>query len=93
LCISVLGLPDTPTLADWLTKNMKTGSNIGVDANLITYSEWRRINKEIKYKGVNLIPLDTNLIDRMWSDRPAVPANPVKPLNIKFTGTIRYFIK
>lgn len=69
---------------------MKTGSRIGVDANLITYSEWRRINKEIKYKGINLVPLDTNLIDRMWSDRPAIPSNPVKPLNIKFTGIINH---
>ncbi|XP_015369362.1 PREDICTED: xaa-Pro aminopeptidase 1 [Diuraphis noxia] len=81
-----MGLPDTSTLAEWLTKNMKAGSRIAVDANLITYSEWRRINKEIKYKGINLVPLDTNLIDRMWSDRPAIPSNPVKPLNIKFTG-------
>jgi len=85
-CVS--GLPDTSTLAEWLTKNMKSGSRIAVDANLITYSEWRRINKEIKYKGINLVPLDTNLIDRMWSDRPAIPSNPVKPLNIKFTGIV-----
>lgn len=88
LFLYLLGLPDTPTLAEWLTKNMKTGSTIGVDANLITYSEWRRINKEIKYKGVTLVPFDTNLIDRMWTDRPAIPSNPVKPLNIKFTGII-----
>lgn len=78
-------------MAEWLTKNMKSGSRIAVDANLITYSEWRRINKEIKYKGINLVPLDTNLIDRMWSDRPAIPSNPVKPLNIKFTGTKDYY--
>lgn len=65
---------------------MKAGSRIAVASNLITYSEWRRINKEIKYKGINLVPLDTNLIDLMWSDRPAIPSNPVKPLNIKFTG-------
>lgn len=81
-----MGLPDTQTLSEWLTKNMKTGSIIGVDANLITYNEWRRINKEIKYKGIKLLPLDTNLIDRMWSDRPAIPSNPIKPLNINFTG-------
>lgn len=84
-------MPDTLTLTEWLTKNMKTGSIIGVDANLITYSEWRRINKEIKYKGIKLLPLDTNLIDRMWSDRPAVPSNPIKPLNINFTGILNNF--
>lgn len=70
---------------------MKVGSIIGVDANLITYSEWRRINKEIKYKGIKLVPLDTNLIDRMWSDRPAVPSNPIKPLNINFSGVLNTF--
>lgn len=67
---------------------MKPGSKIGVDADLITYSEWRRINKEIKYKGIRLVALDTNLIDRMWSDRPAIPSNLVKPLNIKFSGIV-----
>lgn len=71
---------------------MKSGSRIGVDANLITYSEWRRINKEIKYKGINLVPLNNNLIDRMWSDRPATPSNPVKPLNIKFSGIVNYYV-
>lgn len=90
--VFVLGLPETPTLAEWLVKNMKTGSKVGVDASLITYSEWRRINKEIKYKGINLVPLDTNLIDRMWTDRPAIPANPVKPLNIKFTGIVNSYL-
>lgn len=90
--ILILGLPDTLTLTEWLTKNMKTGSIIGVDANLITYSEWRRINKEIKYKGIKLLPLDTNLIDRMWSDRPAVPSNPIKPLGINFTGILNTFL-
>lgn len=85
-----IGLPDTLTLAEWLLKNMKIGSRIGVDANLITYSEWHRINQEIKYKGINLVPLDNNLIDHIWSDRPVIPANPVKPLNIKFTGIVNY---
>ncbi|XP_050424258.1 xaa-Pro aminopeptidase ApepP isoform X2 [Adelges cooleyi] len=83
-----MGLPDTPTISEWLSKNMKPGSRIGVDANLITYSEWRRINKEIKYKGISLVPLETNLIDLMWSNRPAVPCNPVKPLNVKYSGKI-----
>jgi len=77
-------------MAEWITKHMVVGSKIGVDSNLITYSEWRRINKEIKYKGINLVPFDTNLIDRMWTDRPAIPSNPVKPLNIKYTGTVKY---
>lgn len=70
---------------------MKSGSRIGVDASLITYSEWRRINKEIKYMGINLVPLDNNLIDSIWSDRPATPANPIKPLNITFSGTVNHF--
>lgn len=69
---------------------MKVGSKIGVDASLITYSEWRRINKEIKYKDIHLVPFDSNLIDRMWTDRPAIPSNPVKPLNIKYTGNVKY---
>lgn len=86
-----LGLPDTLTLAAWLSKNMKSGSRIGVDASLITYSEWHRINKEIKYMGINLVPLDNNLIDHMWSDRPAIPSNPILPLDITFTGTVNPF--
>lgn len=84
-------MADTPTLGEWITKNMKNGSRIGVDANLITYNEWRGTNKEIKQKGIHLVPFDTNLIDRMWSDRPAVPSNPIKPLNIKFSGILHFF--
>jgi len=69
---------------------MVAGSKVGVDANVITYSEWRRIKKQIKYKDISLIPFNTNLIDRIWTDRPAIPSNPVKPLNIKYTGTVKY---
>jgi len=77
-------------MAEWITKHMVAGSKIGVDANLIVYSEWRRINREIKDKDISLIPYNDNLIDRIWTDRPAIPSNPVIPLNIKYTGTVKY---
>lgn len=33
-------LPTTPSINDWLVKNLSTGDKVGVDGRLVSYREW-----------------------------------------------------
>ncbi|KRT78593.1 Peptidase [Oryctes borbonicus] len=84
------GIPGTPTQGDWLSRNLPTGSKVGVDPNLLTYSKWMPLKSELEIAGHKLIPVEQNLVDVIWEDKPDVPCNPVKPLGIEFTGQSIY---
>lgn len=63
---------ETPT-AQWIVKNTKPGSVIGYDPWLHTPRQietWEKAGheKQIKFKAVD------NLVDRVWKDKPAFPA-------------------
>jgi Xaa-Pro aminopeptidase len=63
---------DTP-LADWLKANASPGWRIGYDPWLMTRSEARRIAKGLESVGAELVPVDQNLVDAVWRDRPEPP--------------------
>jgi Xaa-Pro aminopeptidase len=76
------GLPTTPTIDVWLARNMQAGTKVGVDPNL--YST--RAYTLLKNTGCAIEPIAENLVDLVWPDQPAVPSNPVIPLDVKYAG-------
>lgn len=48
---------------------------------------WSTLSSELEVHGLNLVPVNTNLIDAIWSDRPERPNNPLLTLDLKYTGT------
>ena len=52
--------------------NVFAGSNVGADPSLSNAKEWLDLQKLLlESVGLNLVPTDENLIDRVWSDKPA----------------------
>ncbi|GJQ83847.1 hypothetical protein Trydic_g5704 [Trypoxylus dichotomus] len=84
------GIPGTPTQGDWLSKTLPSGSKVGVDPNLLMYNKWMPLKSELETAGHKLVPIEQNLIDIIWEDKPSVPCNPVKPLGLEFTGKSIY---
>ncbi|KAF9457926.1 putative Xaa-Pro aminopeptidase P [Collybia nuda] len=80
------GLPDVPTWQDFLAKNLGPSTKIGIDATLISASDAETINKALSPKGSTLVPLEKNLVDAVWNDRPPRPHNPVFHLDEKYSG-------
>lgn len=80
------GLPATPSQGDWLCKNLTKGSLVGVDPKLYTYNKFFPLQSKLEATGHKLVAVHTNLIELIWSDRPARPTNPIKPLTRNFTG-------
>ncbi|MGA7115946.1 MAG: aminopeptidase P family protein [Hyphomicrobium sp.] len=65
-------------LTEWLTAHLADGAIVGFDPWLHTAGEIRRLESQLKPKGLKLKPLSRNLVDRAWGkERPASPQNPV----------------
>lgn len=69
-----------------MSKTLPAGSKIGADPQLVTYFNWVPLKTELEQAGHKLVPVPINLIDSIWLDKPKRPANPVKPLPLKFSG-------
>lgn len=82
------GLPDTPTMAQWLQKNCKSGERIGVDANLMSTRAWQLLATAFENQGCIMTAVKENLVDMVWDDQPSQPANPVITLDVQFAGKL-----
>ncbi|TDE41062.1 aminopeptidase P family protein [Antarcticimicrobium sediminis] len=72
-------------LADWLVEQLPQGGRVGYDPWLHTVAEIERSSAALDGTGIEMVRSD-NLVDRIWSDQPPVPMQPVKPHPIEFAG-------
>jgi Xaa-Pro aminopeptidase len=61
----------------WIKKNVKAGMKIGFDPWLHTHDGTKRLEEACASIGASLVAVDSNPIDSVWSDRPAIPLAPV----------------
>lgn len=82
------GLPDTPTMAQWLQKNCKAGDRIGVDARLLSTRTWNSFVSAFDNQGCIMTAVKENLVDMVWDDQPAQPKSDLIALDVKFAGKL-----
>ena len=70
----------------WLENNVSKGAKIGYDPRLFTPDAISSFENVAKTNGFELIALDKNPIDLIWSDRPAFPSALMKPHSTQFAG-------
>lgn len=80
------GLPDTPSQAEWLVKELPVNGIVGVDPYLMSSETWKPIYKTLKESGHMLVPVIQNLVDLVWDDRPSPPQNPIIVLPDSYAG-------
>ena len=80
-------LVDNPP-AKWLAKNASAGMRIGFDPWLHTISEAASLRKALETAGAELVPVAANLVDTIWTDRPAPPVGTVEIQPIGFAGEL-----
>ena len=61
----------------WLTGRLKQGDRIGYDPWLMTVAEVRRFSEACTSAGAELVAVEGNPIDAIWTDRPAPPVGAV----------------
>lgn len=69
-------LIDTPP-DTWIEKNLPSGARLGFDPWLHTPPQIEKLTRAVLAAGGQLVPVDTNPIDVVWTDRPAAPLGPV----------------
>lgn len=72
--------------ADWLKEVATPGQRIGYDPWLHTPDGLKRLAKGAEAAKAELVPIDGNLVDRIWSGRPPPPADPFIPHPMEFAG-------
>jgi len=78
-------LVDSPP-EQWLEQNLKNGAKLGYDPWLHTTESAEKLRKACAGAGAELVAVDNNPIDALWTDRPAPPAGLVSLRDIKLAG-------
>jgi Xaa-Pro aminopeptidase len=78
-------LVETPPSA-WIERHLPPGSKLGYDPWLHTADGAERLAKACTTAGGALVPLDSNPVDAIWSDRPEPPLGPVTLHAARYAG-------
>ncbi|MBO9480477.1 aminopeptidase P family protein [Salinisphaera sp. G21_0] len=70
------GQPGVPSMVDWVTEAVAEQGCIGFDGATLSLSHVRNLEKKVVAKSVTL-KFDHDLLNDIWADRPALPAEPV----------------
>ncbi|MCE3230947.1 MAG: X-Pro aminopeptidase [Alphaproteobacteria bacterium] len=81
----ICSLNDYPPYT-WLKEHLEKGQKVFYDAWLHTLHDKGRAQKVCEAVGASFIPAPQNLIDKLWTDRPPSPLNPVCIHDMQYTG-------
>lgn len=82
---AIASLVDPPP-ENWLAEHLSAGDRLGYDPWLHTSAAAERLAKACAKAGADLIPVETNPVDAIWTDRPAPPLGPVTIHKAAFAG-------
>lgn len=83
------GLPDTPTIPDFLANELPEGSVIGIDAFLHSVDSADALRQALHKSGSSLKMLDDgkNPVDAVWADdRPGLPQGLIRAHGMEYAG-------
>lgn len=71
-----IGLPDTPAVTDFLLHELQPGATVGLNGQTYSAADAIRLENELKKNSISL-RTDTDLIEPIWQERPAIPDAPL----------------
>jgi Xaa-Pro aminopeptidase len=81
-------IPHAPQHIEWLAENLPNGAVLGFDGNVFSKSQINSLKKRLTPHGIEL-KYDSDLIDAIWEDRPALPKSKAFDLSVAYTGMSR----
>ncbi len=82
---SVEPLIDPPP-ETWLAQHLKSGDRIGFDPWLHTSAAAERLSAACAKAGAELVAVEGNPVDSVWTERPRPPLAPVAVHGLQFSG-------
>lgn len=71
---------------NWVAAHLKRGERLGFDPWLHTRTQIRRLTEVATQIGLELVPVETNLVDEIRDDRPAPPRGRVVVQSLAHAG-------
>ena len=72
-------------LGAWLAAHLPEGGDVGFDPWLYTPDQIEQVREDLNKSAIRLVP-SANLIDRVWTDRPAPPQGAITPWPAHLAG-------
>ena len=79
------GLAETLSIAEFLCSELTAGDKAALDGMLFTEASVEALRSRLDAAGIGLVT-DFDVIDRIWLDRPALPAGKIFVHDIKYSG-------
>lgn len=80
-----MGLPDSPSIAEWIVERLHEGAVVGVDPWVNAASETEKLRMDLASWGISL-RYCPNIVDSLWNERPPLPLDGCYVLSEKVTG-------
>lgn len=77
-------MPDTPDIISWLKSELREGEKLGLNPQMFTHQQFTSYQKSLSNKNISIQSVD--LMDVIWTDRPALPNNLVEIYEEKYAG-------
>ena len=78
-------LPETPTIPEFLTHELKEGQTVGLNGETYSLADARSLEKALAEKEIKL-NTNASLIDPNWKERPAIPEAPMFEMPVELSG-------
>jgi len=75
-----------PPPESWITNHLKAGDRLGFDPWLHTSAAAERLAAACAKAGAELVAVENNPIDTIWTERPAPPVAPVSVHSPRYAG-------
>jgi Xaa-Pro aminopeptidase len=79
---------DTLTLDRWIGAELKSGETLGFDGACYSTAEVTKLEKFLLAKGIQ-INVESDLLEKVWADRPSLPENKAFLHPVKWAGESR----
>ncbi len=83
-----MGEPGVPAVHEFLYSHLEEGQCLGFDGRTVSTKEAEKLKIRLGEKGVTLA-CSEDLVGSIWTDRPPLSCEPVKELDVKWTGRSR----
>ncbi len=82
------GTEGTPAMAVWLGRQLRDSreKEAGIDGTLATYDGICSLKKELRENGGLMLRTNFDPLERIWKDRPEIPAAPVTIHPLRYAG-------
>lgn len=80
-----MGEPDVPTVEEYIADVLPEGGTLGFDGRVVAMGEGQALEAAAAKKNAK-IDYSTDLIDKIWEDRPPLSEEPAFALGEEYTG-------